>query len=51
MQGRIYMIMQCNHEKRVIIPHPLGGLTLDKVKERAQVALTQVIKVLEKSKK
>ena len=28
------------------IPHPLGGLSLDKVRERAAAALPQLLKVL-----
>ncbi|HSQ05309.1 MAG TPA: hypothetical protein VLN59_14795 [Burkholderiales bacterium] len=28
------------------IPHPLGGLSMDKVRERAAVALPQLIKVV-----
>lgn len=35
----------------VIIPHPLGGLTLDKVEERARVALPQIMKLIEESRK
>ncbi len=30
----------------VMIPHPLGGLTLDKVRERANIAVPQVIRVI-----
>ena len=30
----------------VRIPHPVGGLTLDKVEERARVALPQVVKLI-----
>ena len=28
------------------IPHPLGGLSMDKVRERAETALPQLIKVI-----
>ena len=28
------------------IPHPLGGLSMDKVRERAEVALPQLLKVI-----
>ena len=28
------------------IPHPLGGLSMDKVRERAAVALPQLLKVV-----
>jgi hypothetical protein len=28
------------------IPHPLGGLPMDKVRERAEIALPQLIKVI-----
>lgn len=28
------------------IPHPLGGLSMDKVRERATVALPQLIKIV-----
>ncbi|MDH5534905.1 MAG: hypothetical protein OEZ08_04935 [Betaproteobacteria bacterium] len=28
------------------IPHPLGGLSIDKVRERAEVALLQLLKVV-----
>jgi hypothetical protein len=28
------------------IPHPLGGLSMDKVRERAAVALPQLVKVI-----
>ena len=31
----------------VIVPHPVGGLALDKVRERAQVAVPQVVKLIE----
>jgi len=32
------------------IPHPLGGLNPDKVRERAGVALPQLLKVLQEQK-
>jgi len=28
------------------IPHPLGGLSMDKVRERAETALPQLLKVI-----
>jgi hypothetical protein len=31
----------------IVIPHPLGGLALDGVKERAAVATPQVVKLIE----
>ena len=31
----------------VVIPHPVGGLALDKVAERAAVAVPQVVKLIE----
>jgi hypothetical protein len=33
------------------IPHPLGGLNLDKVRERAEVALPQFIQAIKAVKK
>lgn len=30
----------------VVIPHPLGGLALDRVEERARVAVPQVIEII-----
>lgn len=35
----------------VIIPHPLGGLTVAKVEERARVALSQIVRLIEESRK
>lgn len=31
---------------RIVIPHPLGGLELDEVAARAEVALPQVLKFI-----
>ena len=31
----------------LVIPHPLGGLELDAVKSRAEVAAPQLVKVIE----
>jgi hypothetical protein len=33
------------------IPHPLGGLTLDNVKERAEVVVPQVLRLIEEQLK
>jgi hypothetical protein len=33
------------------IPHPLGGLSMDRVRERAAVALPQLIKVVKEKQR
>ena len=35
----------------VLIPHPLGGLSLDKVQERANVAVPQIADLIRESAK
>ena len=35
----------------IMIPHPLGGLSLDEVKKRADVALPQVVELIEEKLK
>ncbi len=35
----------------LIIPHPLGGLSIEKVEERAQAVLGQLTKLIEDAKK
>jgi hypothetical protein len=35
----------------IVIPHPLGGLALGDVKARAEVALSQVVKLIEELRK
>ena len=35
----------------VIIKHPLGGLSLDKVEERAKVAIPQIVKLIQEHAK
>ena len=42
-QARVFGVP---HLPLVVIPHPLGGLSLEKVEGRALVALPQVLKLI-----
>ena len=42
-QARVFGVP---HLPLLKIPHPLGGLNMDKVRERAAIALPQLIKVI-----